>query len=84
VLRLMNSEGLLIVRSLLRSTAAVILRSKVSNSSDPILDFPEDFQLRMTQRPECPPVLGLEWDHCLAGILRGRAPVLESLVKTAT
>jgi hypothetical protein len=39
VLRLMNSAGRSVVNSLLRSTAAVILCSRVSNSSDLILDF---------------------------------------------
>ena len=39
VLRLMNSEGVFMVSSLLCSTAAVILSSKVSNSSDLIPDL---------------------------------------------
>ena len=50
MLRLMNSEGRLMVSSLLRSTAAMILCSKVSNSSDLILDFSSSVRARVRCR----------------------------------
>ena len=50
VLRLMNSTGRVMVSSLLRSTAAMMLCSRVSNSSDLILDFSSSVRARVRCR----------------------------------
>ena len=50
MLRLMNSTGRLVVNSLLRSTAELMLCSRVSNSSDLILDLSSSVRARVRCR----------------------------------